>query len=177
MATEETFVVRQSPLKILLFMVVGALFVACGALMISDPDGTSRHSAASMHFWGWACVIGFGLGDLILAARLVWPPKIVLTPIGFTMKQRHRQDHYAWRSVAMFHVWTHRGARVAAWSLHDDAPEFGVGARFSRDFGADGSVRSGWEKSPEDIATLLQDWKNRYAPEPQLVSGTDSAPS
>lgn len=167
----ETLVIQQSRWKTALFLLLSIVFVIGGIWMINDPDGSGRRSAEYLHFWGWVTVLFFGLGFFALIGRLIRPSQLLLSPQGFTIRHFLRQDHFPWGSVASFHVWSHRGAKMPGWRLHDDSPEFGVGARISRGLGTDGSMGGGWDRSPEAIVALLQAWKDRHAPEPVDTPG------
>lgn len=165
MAEAETLTLVGARWKYALIVLGSVAFVLIGWWMIHDLDGTRRYSAEMTHFFGWVSMVFFGFCGLIGLSRVVFPSRLVLTPEGFELHQFPRVKRVRWDSVDQFFVWSMAANRMASWTYRPGAPEAGAMAAINRGFGADGSVGTGWPRSPEAIVDLMNGWKSRFVPE------------
>jgi len=173
----QTLVIRTSQAKSLLGLLGGLAFVAGGVWMVGAPQTATRYPAAWVTGIGWACIIFFGWVVLLGFARLISPSVIRLTPAALTVDQWPKKRTVRWSSIESFLVWEHRGARLAAWRLHKDAPEHGMMSAINGGFGIHGSANGHWEKSPEELVEIFRDWKARHAMEAVADETPMSSPS
>lgn len=87
---------------------VGCLFL----IVISGALAFSPKANASMHFWGWAGVLFFGLCGILAVIQLIPGASFLrLEASGFTVRSCWREHCYPWSDIEGFGVATGTGRR------------------------------------------------------------------
>jgi hypothetical protein len=117
--TRATLEIVSAPLKMAGLAALSAAFVVGGWFMSQATVSTSRHSAETVVFWGWAAMIFFGLCLAITLWRLLTQrgPIITLSPAGIR-DVRVTHDIVPWPAVANIATWQHSGQNVMVVGLH-----------------------------------------------------------
>jgi hypothetical protein len=154
MSTNETRILRPSPIKTLGQLAVCAIFatgglwiVACGAPL------------------GWLVVIFFGLGVLVSAVRLL--PNSAYLRIdsqGFSLCSLFRIYSFRWDDVQEFAVAWNGQFRLVAFNFAPGYQGRGIGNKISAGIsGFDAALPNSYGMSLTDLAALLNDYKQRCA--------------
>jgi hypothetical protein len=151
----ETLVLRPSRLKAVIMLVIGAAFTASGALMVRDGKTL-----------GWFVLIFFALCTVIFLSLLLPNSAYLrLTPEGFEIRSLFRSFRNQWSDVAAF-----RAGRIGLNPMVMIAfvPSYGRG-RTARALsnaltGGEGGLPDTYGRSAKELATLLNEWRARYAP-------------
>ena len=136
------------------------VFVATGLWMLDDPDGTGRYSAAEIQFWGYACIVFFGLCGLVGVASLVRPAEVRVGPDGVRLRTVLRRRHWAWRDIDDIGIYQVRATKMVTFNARTtgramSALNAAVGA-------ANTSLPTGLSMAPERLAELLKAGKARW---------------
>ncbi len=150
-------VIRTSRIRMVVLILIAAVFVAGGVLMVAHP------SKPDDAMWGWAVVGFFGLGGLVFAYHLIWPARLTLDQTGFTHGGLLRTTVVAWRDVEeLFLYKLPRGGKMVAWRLRPDRRPKKLTAALNRMMGVDGGVPSTWTVPPKELLELMEQWRQRY---------------
>ena len=148
-------VVAGSRWKVVLVLGICAMFVALGWFMVTQGA-----------WFGWVVAGFFGPGGLVVVAMLLlrgWP-SIVLDENGFEFTASFsRRSRLAWSDVLGFFVMRMYGSRMIGIAFAPDAPMRGA-RRFARAIsGVEGAIPDQYALSPEELCTLLNQWRERHA--------------
>jgi len=115
-------------------------------------------------------VIGIGLFGFTAALsflKLCFPPELVLTPEGFSVRGLRKAVLIPWDDVQTFDlVEVSRGATMAGYILKPGARSGSRDRGITRAMipGFDGTIAVFPEESPGWLVKVLNDWRRRYAP-------------
>ncbi len=136
-------------------------------MVLGGIDDSSRHSPASNHFWGWASILFFGLAALKGILGLARPTHVVLTPVGFQVKDPASRPLVPWKHVDRFFVTQIRSTKIISYDLKPETKTaleraWGEGTGWG-----DGHIPTLLEKGTEEMLSLLEEWRHRHAPSGQ----------
>ncbi|MFC7377992.1 hypothetical protein [Brevundimonas sp. GCM10030266] len=167
MTSRETLTLTTPRRNILLAMVGCGVGLALGLWFVDQPEN------ADLKVWSTLGIAVLGLGLILLALQLRFPPRLILTPEGFRLTGLIGVS-IPWSEVERFFVYGedrdldgHGGvAPHAAWRLKDDAPSaVGMVAALNRKGGVplDGNLPRNLGMAPEPLAALMEAWRLRYS--------------
>ena len=130
-----------------------ALFAITGQAMIRDGQLT-----------GWFVLIFFGLGMLVAAiAMLPGAAALTLDPTGFEITNFYRRSRTRWQDASDFTAARIPPARLR-FVLFNVAGRSGTLSRINTAFaGHNGSLPDTYDLSPDDLAQLMAQWRERAA--------------
>lgn len=171
--TSGTIAIEQSPWKMLMLLFGSLAFVAAGWWMIGATERTGRQSLETIHFFGWASIVFFGLCALILLWRLatVRGPVITLTPEGIR-DTRVSSDIIPWTAIRSITTWSHKGTSAMVLGLRageEEKLKLSAITRMTRGankaLGADGLsiVATGTKISHDRLMDTAIAYARRYA--------------
>jgi hypothetical protein len=100
MSSEDRFVVRSSPGKLLKLFGLSVGFVLLGIAFVTHPGAFDVASAGFVTFIGWASIAFFGLGMMIFIVQLIQrKPEFIIDRTGITYP-KWSDDVIAWRDIA-----------------------------------------------------------------------------
>ena len=150
-----THVVAGSRWKVVMVLGICAMFVAGGWFMVTQGE-----------WFGWVVAGFFGPGGLAVIAVLLlrgWP-SILLDEDGFEFTAVFRRSRFAWSDIDAFFVTDISGAKMIG---IDFAPHYKPMRRTRRWVhaftGMEGAIPDQYALSPEDLCTLLSQWRERHA--------------
>ena len=153
--SDERQVVAGSRWKVVLVLGICAMFVVLGWFMTTQGE-----------WFGWVVAGFFGPGGLAVIAVLLlrgWP-SIILDDQGFEFTAVFRRSRFAWSDIDAFFVTSISGARMIG---IDFAPEYKPmrrTRRWVRAFtGSEGAIPDQYALSPDELCTLLNQWRERHA--------------
>lgn len=151
-----------------LYLVIGLMFLAAGMVLMAQADPLAR-------VFGWISGL-FGLVGAGAAIGMRRPNSthLALDEGGMTHRHLWRDTHVAWGDVRRIGVFTQSGNRMVVYDLPEDHPlGGGIMARMNRGFcGFSHSIPDTYGSSPEELAELLEAWRQAYTPAlPEEPSG------
>lgn len=166
MTSAETLTLVTPRRNIVLAMIGCGLGLALGLWFVNQPEN------ADLKVWSAIGIAVLGIGLVLLALQLRFPPRLILTPQGFRLTGLIGVS-IPWAEVERFFVYGeaadfegHGGvAPHASWRLKDDAPSaVGMVASVNRQGGVplDGSLPRNLGLDPEPLAALMEEWRGRY---------------
>ena len=162
----ETLTFTTPRRSIIIAMIACAAMLALGLWFVDQPGTEDLRIGSTIGI----AVLGFGL--ILLALQLRFPPRLILTPKGFTLTGLIGVS-IPWSEVERFLVYGeerdldgHGGvAPHAAWRLVDGAPSAaGMVATMNRKGGVpiDGNLPRNLGMAPDELVELMEDWRARY---------------
>ena len=149
-------VIRGSYGKVLLALAICAGFTAVSTLMIREGE-----------LAGWFVLGFFGLGGLALLAVVLLRgrPGLILDTRGFEMTGTIKRAIFAWSDVDEFFVMSISGAKMVGIAFSATYKEMPRARGFARWLtGVEGAIADQYEKSPEELCALLNEWRQRHNP-------------
>lgn len=159
----ETVLLRPDLRRYLLLLLVSGLFTAAGVWLVYG----------GYRWLGWACAGFFGLGALVsLVMLLPGCAGLRLSPEGFEILMPFHRSRTGWNEVVEFQVYEVGPTKVFL-------PTKYVGFRYAEGCGGkaprlrklassltgvEGGVPDTYGFAAEDLARLLNTWRERYAP-------------
>ena len=141
--------------------------VAVFVFLLIYGQETRRYSEAMGDIISIGGIVVFGVNAGFSFLRLCFPPELILTHGGFSIRGLRKAQLIPWGDVQSFDLIKQRsGTTVAGYILK---PGVQTG---SRDHGLtrflmpgfDGSIAVFPEESPGYVVKVLNDWRRRYAP-------------
>lgn len=152
MADELTFYASRS--KAVFLLLASIVFVFGGFLLRAEEP-----------FWGWVCMIFFGLG-IPFGLLLLFSPKssyLHLDREGFAMGSFTGKKHTKWTDVAGFELASIRGAKMIAiiYAPHYEGQKIGraVAENLS---GMEGAIPNNYNAPLAEVLKTLNEWRERY---------------
>lgn len=167
MKSPDTLILTTPRRNIIIAMVACAGALALGLWFVDQPEH------ADYKVWSTIGIAVLGMGLILLALQLRFPPRLILTAKGFTLTGLIGVS-IPWSEVERFFVYGedrdldgHGGvAPHAAWRLKDGAPSaVGMVATVNRQGGVpiDGNLPRNLGLTPEALVALMEEWRGRYA--------------
>jgi hypothetical protein len=152
--------------NILLAMAGCGAGLALGLWFVDQPEH------ADFKVWSAIGIAVLGIGLVLAALQLRFPPRLILTAKGFTLTGLIGVS-IPWSEVERFFVYGEEGdidghggvPPHASWRLKDDAPSaVGMVATVNRKGGVpiDGSLPRNLGMAPEPLAALMEEWRARH---------------
>jgi len=154
--TIEPLVISASRGKTLLLLSASLAFVlACAFLIHVSKDGDTAGL--------WWCMAFFGLGALVFAWQLARPQILMLNVQGFSLGGGlvRSPKLVPWKDIEGFYV-VHRRRRIGDMIGYNFAPgvkKSSVMRSVTRSLGAEAALPQGWTLSPEEMAVLLNAYR------------------
>lgn len=145
---------RPNLVKVTLWFLVCALFVACGIWMIRQGNVI-----------GYFCAGAFAIGLPVFA--LQFHPRAAylhLAPEGFTYCSLFRAYTVRWEHVREFAVITVGRIRMVAWDFTPDLPMTGRVSAISKSMsGYEAALPDTYGMKPQELLELMESLRLRYA--------------
>jgi len=158
---DERLVFEASRMKTVVLLLGCAMFLCVGILFAQDGDR-----------WAIAVIMISAFGCLILLSMLV-PGNMRLTidSRGFELKGPFKSVKLAWSDVDEFYIgYVHTGpstSKLIAIKYSQSYEKQRVGRKVAAQVtGMEGAIPNHFKKSPEELCTILNTYKQKYAPTP-----------
>jgi hypothetical protein len=149
MGAEEQLELRPSKQRWILIFLGSAGFVAAGVWMIRTGGPVRSAPFGDATFWGWFCVVFFGLGVPVSLLNLITTRgDVLLTPDGFSFGWWRRRV-VPWDDVVMF------GTRRLGYA--------GERVVYQRASGRESLLPDTYGMRASELAVLMTDWRQRHA--------------
>ena len=143
---------------------LGGIFGVVVAVWILDGDYESyRYPKATREILAIGCMAAFGWLAALSFLRLCFPPELVLTKEGFSVRGLRKARLIRWEDIQSFELVQRRGGDVAGYVLKPDA-RLRVRGLPRLTAGVDGTIAVSPEELPGYVVKILNDWRRRYAP-------------
>jgi hypothetical protein len=156
MGPKEELVLRPSIKPMLWLFLVSGLFVALGVGMLEKQPLVA-----------WAAIGLFGLGMLVALIMLIpGSCSLRLSSSGFTVRKFFFPTHYNWNDVTPFGVFSVSGNKMVAFNFTGvyKVGRWGNLSQTTTGYSACLPCNFGG-MTAEQLADLMNDWRNRYATE------------
>jgi hypothetical protein len=152
----EPLTITGSRISAAVYLAIALAFVALGVWVVSHP------SQIKDLLFGWLDIILFGLGVAVFAWLLVRPQVLYLNSEGFSLRGGvvRAPQLTRWGDVQSFYAFRlPRGGMMIGFNYAEGRrPKLAVLARLA---GAEGALPKGWPKSPDAMAAILNDYRER----------------
>jgi hypothetical protein len=147
-----------------LYLFLGTMFLAFGAVLSGHPDPVGR-------FFGWLSML-FGLvgAGAAVAMRVPASTHLALDDGGMTHRHLWRDTHVAWEDIRAIGIHAQSGQRMVVYDVPSDGSFM---ARLNRRFcGFSHAIPDTYGGSPDELAELLEAWRVAYSEGPALPEET-----
>lgn len=154
--TPEVVIIKGSKKRMLLILLFSAVFAVLGFGLFSQK-----------HDWfvGGGSM-AFGLLGAVAAGLMMRPNStfLRLDAAGIEIAVNRRSTRYAWHEIHAFVVGRISGAKMIGiqYSASYERQKAARKLAASLSGGMEGAISNVFEKSPEDLCLLLNEWKRRY---------------
>jgi hypothetical protein len=152
-------IITKSRRKIIGMLLLSVAITATGVWMWLDPR---RH----LSWVEGAGFLMFSLGCPLFGWQLFRPERLVICPIGLTWFGPWKAWSYRWDQLSEFSTYTvspASGAKLIGFSLTGDGPRSVLAKLNTSITGMSGALPGLWEIPPEEVATLLNQARARWA--------------
>jgi len=142
-------------------------FVLVCVFMLSSDYETRRYSKEMGDIISIGCIAVFGCNAGFSFLRLCFPPELILTHEGFSVRGLRKAQLIPWGDVQSFDLIKQRGGTTVAGYVLKLGVKSGTRDRSLTRFlmpGFDGAIAVFPEETPGYVVKVLNDWRRRYAP-------------
>ena len=143
-----------------------AIVLACVFMLESDYEA-QRYSNEMGDIISIGCIAVFGCNAGFSFLRLCFPPELILTHEGFSVRGLRKAQLIPWEDVQGFDLIKQRGGTTVAGYVLRPGVKSGARDRSLTRFlmpGFDGAIAVFPEESSGYVVKVLNDWRRRYAP-------------
>jgi len=147
---------KSSRKKSLLLALISLAFTVAGIWMIVSEGSWMAYATTAF----------FGMCTIVHGRMMTKAGYLELRPEAFTVSSLYRANSYRWKDVGRFRVGYLGPKKFVLFDMAKDYPVAGKVRRATRMLtGGEGALPDTYGKSPEELATLTNEWRERASAE------------